>query len=378
MNRAFALMILSAFSTTARAESPSITLPQMVTMDEALRVFRASGFDVLLAEAQIQAAEADLRTARSVPNPTLNGGVGKSFNYDPKAACLNSTTNTVESGCSDISWTVGISDSAALADTVFGKRHLRIRVAKAALAAAKMTRVDAQRTLEFQVKQQYIQAVLAHDTLDFSREVQAAMTQVFELNQVRYNAGAISEADVAKVETAKLEADQDVNRAQQALHDAKVELAFLLGVRGRTPEFHIEQDLPKFVVPAPLADTSLDKLLADANEHRADLKAASLQVERAEVSISAARRQNAPDLALSAQYQQEGSSSSAITPPTLSFGLSAPFPLFYQFQGEIRRAEADRNIQNLTRAKLEGQVVADVESALVDFTSTRERVERQE
>ena len=73
---------------------------------------------------------------------------------------------------------------------------------------------------------------------------------------MRYKAGAISEADEAKVETVKLEADQAVDTLQQALRVAKLALAFLLGVRGPVPDFHVEQDLPKFPVPPPLASAT--------------------------------------------------------------------------------------------------------------------------
>ncbi len=58
---------------------------------------------------------------------------------------------------------------------------------------------------------------------------------------IRLKAGQISDADDAKVETAKLEADQAVDMATQALRVAKVGLAFLLGVRGRVPEFHVDE-----------------------------------------------------------------------------------------------------------------------------------------
>src|SRR5262249_46803224 len=152
-------------------------------------------------------------------------------------------------------------DSNAIEDSLSGKRGLRLRVACAALAAARMNRVDAQRTLELGIKTTYLQAVSARDNLDFALQVQTAANQVFQLNQRRYQAGAISEADLAKVETAKLEADQSVDGAAQALRAAKVQLAFLLGVRGVIPEFEVEPDLPKFRVPAALVHATSASLL---------------------------------------------------------------------------------------------------------------------
>ena len=40
--------------------------------------------------------------------------------------------------------------------------------------------------------------MLARDNLDFALQVQTGANQIFQLNQTRYNAGAISEADLPR------------------------------------------------------------------------------------------------------------------------------------------------------------------------------------
>jgi outer membrane protein TolC len=187
--------------------------------------------------------------------------------------------------CSPNVHSLTLSDNAAIEDMVLGKRGLRIDVAQAALRAARMARVDAQRTLEFQVKSQYMQAVLARDQLDFALEVQKGWTQTYELSHARFQKGAISGADDAKIETAKLEADQAVSAARQALLVAKLGVAFLLGARGSLPEFEVDEDLPKFVVPPHLAKATPQSLLGIAVENRPDLKAQKAQIDRAAASV---------------------------------------------------------------------------------------------
>jgi cobalt-zinc-cadmium efflux system outer membrane protein len=270
-----------------------------------------------------------------------------------------------------------LSDSNALEDTLSGKRGLRLRVARAALAAAKLNRADAQRTLEFQVKQQYIQAVQARDSLDFALEVQKTSTQTFELTKLRYEKGAISEADEAKVETAKLEADQAVDAAAQQLRGAKVALAFLLGVRGAVPDYKVAADLPRFSVPPRLATATTESLFDEAIKTRPDLRALQAQRERAQASLTLAKRLLFPDLAINLGYsQQTGTDSAAAQPPTLSFGLGGTLPIFYFQAGEIRKAEADSRTQKLQLAKQEAQVVSDIEGAYNNFASTRRLIER--
>jgi cobalt-zinc-cadmium efflux system outer membrane protein len=158
-----------------------------------------------------------------------------------------------------------------------------------------------------------------------------------------------------------------------------VQLAFLLGVRGPVPDFKVEQDLPKFHVPPKLASPSADALISEAMEHRPDLRAIGFQRDRALAGVALAKRLRFPDIALNVQYQQQaGFNETAVQPPTVSFGLSGTLPLFYFQRGEIERASADYRTQIVQHAKVEAQLVADVEGAFNAFVSTRKLVERME
>ena len=365
------------FSAVARAEEvggsivpPQAELPQQLNLEDALRLFRAHGFDVLIAEAAVMTAEGDKLAAGASPNPAVNLSVGRSFNYDP------AVTGCV--GCSSTALGAGISDQASIMDALSGKKRLRVKVADAALAAAKLSRVDALRTLEYQVKEQYFQVVFARAALDFAKEVRISSEQTLELNKKRYALGAIDEGVLARVETSKLEADQATDRAAQALRQTQVAMAFLLGFRGRVPDFDVDRAQLNFAIPAQLQAPSSSTLLRQAFDHRPDLKSLGYQRSRAESSIELEKRKRFPDVALFAQYNQTGSGQNAIQPPTLTFGITAPLPLLYQQQGEIQRAEADYRTQSLLQGKLYAQVAADVESALSSFTVSRQLVERME
>ena len=368
------LLSLAAVAAHAQPERTPLVLPDTVTLDDALRIFRERGLDLLIADAAVVNAEGDQKIAGAVPNPNFSLFGSYSFT-------IGGATGPVDTATLPSPWgvTAGLGDSNALEDSLSGKRWLRLKVAKAALAAARLNRADAKRTLELGVKTAYINAVLAHDDLDFALQVQTGANQIFQLNQTRYNAGAISEADLAKVEVMKLEADQSVDAGVQALRAAKVQLAFLLGVRGIVPNFHVEQDLPKFFVPAPLASATTDSLVAEAIDHRPDLKAAGLQNDRARASVALAKRNRFPDLSLNVSYsQQAGTTNQAAQPPTVSLGIIGTLPLFYFQQGEIKKAEADLRTQELQRANVQAQLVSDVEAAHNAFVSSRKLVERME
>ncbi len=355
-------------------------LPENLSLDEALKIFRARGFAILIQDAAVVNAEGVERAAGYVPNPQLNVGYGRVLPPYSASGCP---------GCSPDQFTAGLSDNFAIEDSLTGKRHLRIKVARSALAAARLTRVDAQRTLEFQLKSAYYSAVQAQQAYDFAKEVQQASDQAMQINQERLTGGKINEGDFERIHSVKLEADQSVDAASQALRQAKVAVAFFLGVRGRVPEFNLFKDTLNFLVPQPIAAATPEGLVREAFARRPDLLALGYQGERAAAAIALAKRQRIPDIALSVQYTQTGTATSAaaasssngnsaIQPPTISFGLTGNLPIFYQQQGEILQAQADLTTQLLTRGQTTAQVVSEVETAYAAYLGSRMLVERME
>jgi len=241
-----------------------------------------------------------------------------------------------------------------------------------------MGKADAQRTLEFQVKQAYVGVAYARAYLDFAKDVQAGATRSLELNKLRYPK-VIDEGTLARVETAKLESDQGVDTALQQLRNAQLGLAFLLGARSTVPNFEVDTSMMKAsVVPGPLAGANEDNLIKLAMEHRPDVAVINLLKERAEAQIALARRLKFPDFILSLQYSQTGTGQNAIQPPTLMFGVTIPLPLFYSYQGEIKKGEAELALQSVQASKVQASIVAEVGTAYATWITARKLVERME
>ena len=349
---------------------PEPAIPATLTLSQAVALFRAHGLDLLIAEAAAEGAAGDALAASAIPNPSVTGGYYHSFFQGDAFESHNG-------------WFAGLGDSNAIIDTLSGKRGLRRSVADAALAAARLGRADALRTLELQVKQIYYQAVAAGEALELAHETADSTTHTFDLNQVRYKSGAISEVDLSRTETAKLEADQMVDTATLAVRTAKVQLAFLLGQRHAFNDFAIDASQLRSATPA-LQSTSVAALVERAMERRPDLRAQESQRTRAAQSVALAHRQRFPDFGLGVQYSEQGSgntppnSPSAISPPTLEISLTGTLPLLYQQQGEIKKAEADARTQDAQAAKLRAQVVADVENAYASYQTAQHQVQRME
>ncbi len=361
------LLLATAAGAAEPVPEPS-ALPSMLSLADAMSLFRRDGLDALIAEAAVGAAEGDVSIAGAVPNPILSGSFGKSF------VCTD--------GCNFLpapALGVGLGDQNAIEDSLSGKRGLRLDVARAALRAARLGRVDAERTGGALVRQQFVQSLIAQESLLTAEETARDSAKLRDLMNVRYRSGAVSEADLARVETDALEAQQSVATAQLQLRTAKLGVAFLLGVRAAVPDFRVEApELLTAVVPKELVAATSESLLTDALQTRPDLQASKAQVARADASVSLAKRLVFPDIALSVNYAQEGTSATAVTPPTVTLGLSITLPIFYQQQGEIRRAEADARTQALSKAKAQAQVVSDVETAFAAFRTALERAQRME
>src|SRR5579859_1106481 len=128
----------------AQAVPEAVELPAQLSLDQAVQVLRTHGLDVLIAEAAVHVAEGDVGIAGAVPNPALSLTYGRVLPpYDPNSgACAPGPgqPGAASGGCSADQYSAGLSDQAAIEDSLSGKRGLRLRVARAALAAAKMSR----------------------------------------------------------------------------------------------------------------------------------------------------------------------------------------------------------------------------------------------
>jgi cobalt-zinc-cadmium efflux system outer membrane protein len=337
-------------------------LPARLTLDDALRIFHSTGLDLLIAEAQVRNAEGDARVARGVNNPEISLGVGRAL------------TNCA--GCSTPALSVTLSDSAAISDALFGKHALRVDVADAALQAAKLDKHDAERVLESSLKQQFLSVVVSKANLELGREAHEMAAQAVELVHRRVAAGAAADSDLLKVETDSLQLADEVDANELGLKTAKVNLAFMLGVRGVIPRFDVDDALLQQAEHARLDMFDKQTLLSEALLKRSDVLSAEYGEREARAAAALARRTRWPQMSLWANYAMQGSGPNAITPPTLTIGIDTPIPIFYQNQGEVMKAESDVFARRVRRAKVSAQVVSDVESAFAGLETSKKRLDR--
>jgi cobalt-zinc-cadmium efflux system outer membrane protein len=356
-----------------------VVVPAHLTLPEATKLFRTRGLDLLIADTTVDNAHGALLIARGFTNPAVSVGIGGSLTYSPYIANGSGMPGPGLGGASTFTWNVNVTDQACLAQIVFGKHGLNVKVARWAYEAAKMDRQDTQRTLEGGMRQQFAQTALAKVSIKYAKENNQFSSNIFALVKNKYSLGAVSDADLAAAETDLLETEQAIALAQTTYYQSKVTLAFLLGSRTIASEFDLEDEFLKNKVSEALESPGARAtLVKDAFDHRPDLRSIEYYRQSAMSALKLAKRNRIPDIALWVNYTMEGTGNSAIQPPTLTAGLSAPIPILYQQQGEIKQAEANLRLQDVSRAKRESQVANDLESARAGLQFAKDRIDRLE
>ncbi|HKA36804.1 MAG TPA: TolC family protein, partial [Thermoanaerobaculia bacterium] len=335
--------------------------PLRLTLTDALTLAEQRGYDFLLADAAARGAEGDLDAARRLTNPVFSGA------YLHSTGVPLGDTTTSASG-----YSLSLSDQGAIEGVASGKRSLRVRAAEAALAQARAGRDDALRVLRLQVTQAFYAVLAAEASERVDRDVAGTFGQTFDLVELRYRHGAVSEVDLARVETAKLEADQAVSGASGQVTQARAALAFLLG--GIPSELELVGTLEGPIETWPSADPR--KLIAEGLARRDDVRAAHAALDRADAALSLARRQRFPDLAVSGGYAREGPEEAPVTPPTVTLAATFELPVFHQRRGEIARAESDRSAAKIALDRIVSQATEEVLSGRAAFLAAREQVQR--
>jgi cobalt-zinc-cadmium efflux system outer membrane protein len=352
------------------SDHPQAPAPEPLTLAEAEQVFTEHGFDLIVAEANALGAEGDVISQSSSANPTFSG------------AWLSSGAVPQAQFVTTPGYSLGLTDNAALFDILWGKKFLRRDVAAAALRAARAGKDDALRNLRFQLESAFVAALLARDNLLFAREVLKTYEDTLRLNELRYEQGAIGAADVARVATAKGEAEQAVEQAIQAEIQARAALLVFLGPRDPGASFEPKGALSYRPEAAPPDAADPGKLIVTALTARPDVRVALASREQAEKSVALAKRQRIPDVTLSGGYSTQvnlqSSPPTVVSPPNYQLGLSFPLPVFYRQKGEIVRAEQNLRSAAALEQKSHAQVASDVAAASAAVVSTRRQVERME
>jgi cobalt-zinc-cadmium efflux system outer membrane protein len=232
------------------------------------------------------------------------------------------------------------------------KRQNRLQAARDQTTVTRSQVLDNQRTLAFNVGQQFIAVLLAQATLELAQEDLTSYQKTIDISQARVNAGDMSEGDLLKIKLQLLQFQQDLSAAKLAKVQALAALRQLVGFESVPANYDVTGALDYQPV-----HSGVDDIKTLAINSRPDLAAARQSVVAAHSQVSLAQANSKRDLGLSFNYTHVGAVNSA------AFFFNMEIPIFDRNQGEIARTRAVVTQSDELYREASEQVTSDVVNA---------------
>src|SRR5271156_1683905 len=151
------------------------------------------------------------------------------------------------------------------------KRQRRLQAARDQTAVTRAQVTDAERTLAFNVGQQFVSVLLAESTLQFALQNLKGFQQTVDISEVQLKAGYIGEGDYLKIKLQLLQFQTDVSSARLAKVQALVGLRGFLGYNAVPADFDVIGDLAYEPLKANLEDLQMKAMRERPDYHAAEL-----------------------------------------------------------------------------------------------------------
>ncbi|PWW30667.1 TolC family protein [Chryseobacterium sp. AG844] len=300
----------------------------------------------------VSMSEAAIQTANMFPDPELemetsNNGVRQSMGYVYGAS---------------LGWTLELG----------GKRKARVNLARNQSELSKIQLQDFFRNLRADASLGYIEALKSKALLEVQQDSYQNMQQLAKSDSIRYKLGTITwvTSKQSKLEAASLL--NEVYQAESAEQQALTGLSVFLGdskITGRD----VTGDFNTFN-----RDFSIDDLILQALNERADLLAAKQNTEVAKSQISLEKANRVIDLGISAGAERHTEATNEIAPsPTVNavkMGISIPLKFSNRRNAGLKIAEMAHSQAEVEYKQIEQEIKAEVMQAFQQYTATQKQL----
>ena len=349
----FRMKVLGGLSLLLLALPVQAQSTALITLDQAVDLALAHNHSLKASRTLILQNQAQEITANLRPNPTLN--------FDSQFLPVFSPNNFSNDNLGQVQqFDLGVG-------YLFERGRKRQRRLQAAVDQTNVTKAqvtDEERSLIFNVAQQFVAVLLAESTLRFAELDLKSFSNTVDIAETQYRAGFISEGDYLKIKLQLLQFQTDVSSAKLARVQALVALRVFLGYDAVPANFDVVGDLAYQPMPA-----TVDDLQARALQQRPDYRASVLGVTAAQSQIDLAQANGKVDVNTILDYTHTGGENSA------SFFLNFDLPFFNRNQGEIARTKYALLQAQETQASTSDTVLSDVTNAYEALRSNEEVVQ---
>ena len=319
-----------------------------ISLDDAIQMALQHNHSLLAARTTIQQSEAEETTANLRPNPILLGDAQFLPIFQPDQFTPDYLDTSAQ-------FDLGVSYLFERGK----KRQHRLQAAKDVTAVTRSQVADTERSLTFNVAQQFIGVELAESTLELAQQDLKSFQNTQEISEARYRAGDISEDDLLKIKLQMLQFQTDVSTAQLARLQGLSDLRQLLGYESVAADYDVAGQFDYQQLKGNLEDFQ-----AKALQNRPDLRAAQQGIAAANSQYELQRAIGKKDVTAQINYTHIGDLNTASL-----FG-QIQMPIFDRNQGEIARTRYAIDQAQEQDRFTNGQVLTDVWDAYENLRTT--------
>ena len=317
----------------------------LIRLDQAIDLALAHNHSIKAARTLILQNQAQEITANLRPNPTLGADTQFIPFFSPQDFSGDNLNTTQQ-------FDIGIGYLFERGH----KRQRRLQAARDQTAVTSAQVTDAERSLAFNVGQQFVSVLLAESSLEFALQDLKGFQQTVDISEAQLKAGYIGEGDYLKIKLQLLQFQTDVSSARLARKQALVGLREFLGYNAVPADYDVIGDLAYQSLQATLED-----LQTKALRERPDFHAAELGITAAQSQILLAKANAKVDVNGTYDFTHVSGENTA------SIFVNFALPIFDRNQGEIARTQ-----YALTQAQEQQQAASD--TVLSDVSNAYEAV----
>jgi outer membrane protein, heavy metal efflux system len=325
----------------------------LISLDQAIDLALAHNHSILATRTLILQNQAQEITANLRPNPTLGADSQFIPFFSPQYFSGDNLNETQQ-------FDIGIS-------YLFERGHKRQRRLQAARDQTAVTRAqvtDAERTLAFNVGQQFVSVLLAESTLQFALQDLQSFQKTVDISQAQLKAGGLSEGDYLKIKLQLLQFQTDVSSARLAKVQALVGLREFLGYNAVPADFDVIGELEYQPIKGNMEDLQVKGL-----HERPDYRAAELGITAAQSQIRLAKANAKVDVNGTYDFTHVSGENTA------SIFVNFELPVFNRNQGEIARTGYALTQAQELQQEASDTVLSDVANAYEALRSNDEVVQ---
>ncbi|MCB9757010.1 MAG: TolC family protein [Candidatus Omnitrophica bacterium] len=335
------IVIGQFFSPLVGADETSVAL----SLKEALSSAYDHNPQMVETRKNIQAAQGDLITTRTFLNPELEAEIGglKKNEEGKRKGHLEKI-------------------SIVQPFEPLGVRALKTKIAKNEVKVGEEALKAVWSSIYSQVRSAYMKIILDKKELELAQANLATMRQLFSNVQIRFQSGQGFKNDLQRAKIEMLKAENDYLIVEKDIKIDKGRLNLLLGRRLDNP-LDIKEELK-------VEDLKFDlKNLTDLAFQRPDLKIEKLKVDSKNKNLLKEQLNRFPSFSLGfektdAEYDKDYAAL-----------VSVSMPLWNLNQGEVKKAKAEKEIQEARLQTIEHEIGFDVYQAFLNAETAQKQVE---